>query len=258
MAAIGLKYFAWAKMATEPADAIPTYDPGVVLGKAVSTNLTVTNAEGELYADDMLAEYVSEFVSADFSAETDNITLDKQANLYGAAYNDGEIQFNPGDTAPYGCFGGYQVLMVGGVRKYRAYFFPKAKASIPDWTGATKGNSISFSTQPINMKIMPPEFGPWYYIKEFDTESAAKAYVDSKVGVTAWYNINVQVNGASAGEAVTPVGISAVSSGDSFALTITGTATALYDNGTDNVSAISGGKYTITNVGEDHSIAVIF
>ena len=103
MAAIGLKYFAWSKMATEPTDAVPTYDAGTVLGKAVSTNLTVTNAEGELYADDMLAEYVSEFVSADFSAETDNITLDKQAALYGATYSDGEIQFKPGDTAPYGC-----------------------------------------------------------------------------------------------------------------------------------------------------------
>lgn len=258
MAAIGLKYFAWAKMATEPSAAVPTYDTGVALGKAVSTNLTVTNAEGELYADDMLAEYVSEFVSADFSAETDNITLQNQAALYGAAYDDGEIQFAPGDTAPYGGIGGYQVLMVGGVRKYRAWFFPKAKASIPDWTGTTKGSSISFATQPISMKVMPPEYGPWYYIKEFDTESAAKAYVDTKLGVAAWYQMDVQVNGAGVGEAATPVGVTAVAAGATFEVVITGTPTKLYDNGTDKTSSISNGKYTVATVAADHQIAVIF
>lgn len=61
MASIGLKYLAWAKMATEPVDAVPTFAPGKVIGKAVSTSLTVTRAEGELSADDMVAEYASEF-----------------------------------------------------------------------------------------------------------------------------------------------------------------------------------------------------
>ena len=258
MAAIGLKYFAWAKMATEPSDNIPTYDAGIVLGKAVSTNLTVTNAEGELYADDMLAEYVSEFVSADFSAETDNIDLDKQAQLYGATYDDGEIQFKADDTAPYGGIGGYQVLMVGGVRKYRTWFFPKAKASIPDWTGTTKGNSISFATQPVSMKVMPPEFGPWYYVKEFDSESAAKAYIDGKLGVATWYTVDVQVNGAGVGEGASPLGASAAASGANFVITVTGTPAALYDNGTESKASISEGKYTISSIAADHQIAVIF
>ena len=157
-----------------------------------------------------------------------------------------------------GGFGGYQVLMVGGVKKYRAYFFPKAKASIPDWTGNTKGSSISFATQPISMKIMPPEFGPWYYIKEFDTESAAKAYVDAKLGVATWYTVNVQVNGADGTEAASPVGMTAVASGSSFVITITGTVTKLYDNGTDKTSSIDGGTYTIASIAANHDVAVIF
>ena len=48
MADIGLKYMAGAIMDTDPENAQPTYEPGFVIGKMVSTNLTVTNAEGEL------------------------------------------------------------------------------------------------------------------------------------------------------------------------------------------------------------------
>ena len=107
MAAIGLKYMAWAPMALEPDDAAPTYGTGIVLGRAVSTNLTITNAEGELYADDMLSEYVSEFASGELAAEVDNIAVENQAKLYGATYADGEMQMGGQDTAPYGGVGGF-------------------------------------------------------------------------------------------------------------------------------------------------------
>ncbi len=258
MAAIGLKYMAWAPMALEPDDAAPTYGTGIVLGRSVSTNLTINNAEGELYADDMLSEYVSEFASGELAAEVDNIAVENQAKLYGATYADGEMQMGGQDTAPYGGVGGYQVVMVRGVRKYRTWFFAKAKASIPDWTGTTRGSSISFATQPISMRVMAPAAGPWYRVKEFTDESAAKAYIDQLLNVATWYSVNIQVQGASGTDAVTPVGVVAVAAGEDLALTITGTPTALYDNGTDNVSSASGGTYTISEIAADHAVAVIF
>jgi len=255
MASIGLKIFAWAKMATEPKGAVPTYEPGFILGKAVSTNLTITNAEGELYADDMLAEYVSEFASGEFTAETDNIELAHQAKLYGATMVEDELQFGAEDNAPYGGIGGYQVLMVRGVRKYRAWFFPKAKAAIPDWTGTTRGNSVSFATQPIRMRVMSPEYGPWYYVKEFTDEDAARAYIETKLGIAQWYNVSVQVQGSGT---ATPSGTISVSEGREVVVKLTGTPKALYDNGTDSVASISDNDYTISNVTADHTIAVIY
>ncbi len=255
MASMGLKYLAWAKMATEPAAAVPTYDAGVVLGKAVSTGLTVTNAEGELYADDLLAEYVSEFSSAALTAEADNVTLENQAKLYGAAYADGEIKFSSEDTAPYGGIGGYQVIMVGGVKKFRAWFFPKGRASIPDWAGATKGSSISFGTQPIRIKVMAPNYGPWYYVKEFDSESAAKAYIDAKLGVATWYTVEVQRQGSGT---VSPIGKTSVAAGGSLVINVSGSPTKLYDNGTDKTSSIASNKYTISTISADHAVAVIY
>ena len=73
-----------------------------------------------------------------------------------------------------------------------------------------------------------------------------------------WYSVNIQVQGASGTDAVTPVGVVAVAAGEDLALTITGTPTALYDNGTDNVSSASGGTYTISEIAADHAVAVIF
>ena len=188
MAKMGLKYVAWNKMTADTDAADPTYESNgaIVVGRMVSINVAISNSEGELYADDMLAEYASEFSSADLTAEVDNISLENQAKLYGATYSeDGEFQACANDNAPYGCVGGYQVLQINGVKKYRAWFYPKAKASMPDFDGTTKGNSVSFGTQPMKMKIASPKHGPWYCAQEFDTEADAKAYIDGKVGISA-------------------------------------------------------------------------
>lgn len=258
MAKIGLKYLAWAPIATEPVNAIPTYGNGRVLGKMISSNLAITNSEGKLYADDEIAEDISEFSSAEFTADTDNISLSDQADLYGAQYVDDELLHSKDDNPPYGGFGGYQKLSVNNVKKYRAWFFAKGKAVVPDETGATKGESISFGNQPLKTTIFSPKYGPWKRTKEFTTEDAAKAYIDNKLNVATWHNINVQAQGIGTGKSVTPVGITAIADGEDFELVITGTPTALYDNGVDCVSAISGGKYTLTDVTAFHNIAVIF
>jgi hypothetical protein len=258
MASIGLKYLAWAPIATEPTNAVPTYGVGRVLGKMISMNLAITNSEGKLFADDMLAEYISEFSSAEFTAETDNISLADQAALYGATFADDELRLTAGDNAPYGAYGGYQQLSVNNVRKYRAWIFAKGKASVPDETGATKGESVSFGNQPLKVTVSAPNFGPWKKVKEFSTEAAAKAYVDTALGVATWHNIGVQVNGAGTGEGASPVGVTPVADAGSFELVITGTVTALYDNGTEVSASIADGKYTLSNVTADHTISVIF
>lgn len=258
MAKLGLKYAAWAKMATEPAAAVPTFDPGLVIGRAVSTNLAVKNIEGELYSDDQLSEYKSEFSSADLTMEVDHITLESQAKVLGATYVDNEMSHSKDDVAPYGGIGGYQVLQVNNTEKYRAWFFPKARASVPDWGGTTKGNSISFGTEPLKLKVLAPNYGPWYRVKEFTTEDAAQGYIDTKLNVATWHAVDVQANGAGEGEGVSPVGGTYVADAGTLAIAITGEPVALYDNGVESVASIVDGVYTLSNITEAHKIAVIF
>lgn len=258
MASIGLAYPAWAKITAETSAALPTYASGITLGAAVKADLTITNAAGQLYADNQLSEDVSEFASGAIALETDNLTLPTQAAIFGAALVNDELGFGADDVAPFGGFGYYQVLMINGVKKYRAFYYPKVKAKFETETAATKGSAITFGNAAITMTVVKPKFGKWRYVKEFATEEAAKAYVDSKLSVTEWHEINVQVNGASSGQSAAPEGVTMVAGGGSFSLTVNGAATALYDNGEEKEDSIAGGVYTLENVTAAHSIAVIF
>jgi len=258
MASIGLAYPVWAKITGETASALPTYSAGFALGGAIKADLTITNATGQLYAENMLIEDVSEFSSATIALETDNLTLTAQAAIFGAALVNDELGFGADDVAPFGGFGYYQVLMVNGVKKYRAFYYPKVKAKFETESASTKGNSITFGSAAITLTVVKPKFGKWRYVKEFDTEEAAKAYIDSKLSVAEWHQINVMVSGAVGPEGASPSGITMVADGEDFVLNISGTVTAVYDNGDDVTASITGGAYTLANVTTAHNIAVIF
>ena len=262
MAGIGLRYFAWAKMATEPDNAKPTYEKGFALAKGVSAELAITNAEGKLCADDEIAEEVSEFSYADLTLQGDHLELQDQATVYGADYSNDELGFSGEDTAPYGGFGFVQAVSKNNVKKYRAFLFTKGKAKRPNETINTKGDSITFATAPLNLTIIQPKFGKWERVKEFTTFDAAKAWLDAELNVSEWYEINVQAQGTGSGKNVSPVGVSMAASGTSFELTIQGYAsvTAAYDNGEDVTATVTGGsgKYTISSVTEKHDIVIVF
>lgn len=258
MAKIGLAAPCWAPINVESTTALPTYTAGFALGKAVKADLTIEYAEGKMYADNQLVEDVSEFASGSISLETDNLTLANMGTIYGAAIVDDELGNGADDTPPFGGFAYYQILQVAGVKKYRAFFYPKVKAKMGDETASTKANSFELGATPVTLTVYKPSFGKWRYVKEFTTEAAALAYVQAKLSVAVWHAIDVLVTGAGAGESATPEGVTMVAAAGSFALTIAGTCTALYDNGTESKASIAAGVYTVANVAAAHKIAVIF
>ena len=86
MAQFGAKRPIFAPTKTTPDNALPTYDyeKVVTVGKLVKADLTVTNASGELYADDALAEKVDMFASGSLALETDDKTDEVHAAIHGA------------------------------------------------------------------------------------------------------------------------------------------------------------------------------
>ena len=95
-------------------------DHGIVLGKLVAANLTVNLASGELWADDGLAEQLSEFSDGSIAMETDNLADADAAVIYDAKVQAGIVTYNKNDTPPEGVLGYYKTLIVKGVRKFRA------------------------------------------------------------------------------------------------------------------------------------------
>lgn len=158
---------------------------GVVLGKLVSANLTVNLATGELYADDALAEKLSEFSSGSIAMETDDMEDEIASVVYGCTVKENVVTNNIGDTTPYGGLGYYKVLMRGGKKYYKAYFYPRARAALGNDNAQTRNNSVNFTTTSTTFTVLADDDGTWRETKTCDTAAAAKEWINEKCGIAA-------------------------------------------------------------------------
>lgn len=240
----------------------PDNGVGVVLGKLVSANLTVNLASGEMYADDGLAEQISEFASGTIAMETDDMSDANASIVYGATVNGGEVTYNQNDTPPKGGLAYYKALMRNGVKFYKGYFYPVVRAALGNDNAQTRGNAITFQTTATSFTVFADANGDWRKTEIFNDAASAKAWCESKCSVGTYYEIDVSVQGAGAGEGVDVEGTVYVAGGEDFRLEITGYAgvTVAYDNGVDVTSTITGGNgiYTLADVAANHTIAIIF
>lgn len=256
MAKFGAKHPCFAPIATEPDNAAPTYGVGAEIGKLVAANLTVNLASGELFADDILAEQLSEFASGTLVMETDDMVAEIAGMVYGATVNGNRVTYNKGDTAPLGGLGYYKVMMRNGVKYYEGYYYPKVRAALGNDNAQTRGNSITFSTTSTTFTVFAPNAGDWRETETFTTEEAAKLWIENKLGLATAYEINVATSGEGT---VSPLGRTMVAAGGSFVLNVGADITKLYDNGVDVTSSIDAGdRYTLTTMDADHDIVAVF
>ena len=159
-------------------------DAGVVLGKLVSANLTVNLATGELYADDSLAEQVSEFSSGSIAMETDDMTDENAGVVYGCTVSDGLVTYNKNDTPPRGILGYYKVLMRSGKKFFKSYAYPRTCAALGNDNAQTRGSSITFTTSNTTFTVFADDKGDWRLTKTFDSAEEARAWVNEKCGIS--------------------------------------------------------------------------
>lgn len=157
----------------------------VTVGKLCVANLTVNLASGELFADDELAEQVSEFSSGSLAMETDDMLDEVAEKVYGCTVEDGEVTYNTGDVAPRGVLAYYKRLRRKGKQYFKGCFYPAVQAVLGNDNAATKGSSITFNTTQTTFTIFADDNGDWRKTHTFDTEEEAKAWVDNKVAKPA-------------------------------------------------------------------------
>jgi hypothetical protein len=245
---------------------------GVILGKLVQANLTVNLASGELYADDGLAEQLSEFASGttnfawfaqnSLAMQTYDLTDANASILYGASVSDGIVTYNKNDTAPRGCLSYYKVLMRNGVKFFKAYFYPRVRAALGNDNAQTRSGSITFTPTDTTFTVFADDAGDWREVKTFDDATSASAWAEGRAAVGSYHSVTVMVQNAGDGEGADFVGRKLVADGAVFALGISGYASvnAAYMNGEDITAAVTGGSgtYEIASVTEDTSIVIIF
>lgn len=194
MAKIGLKNFLFGIL-TEQVDGTASYGAAQKPAKAISCEVSISNNDAKLYADDTLAESDTSFQSGTVTIGLDDENDAMLATLLGHSYVNGVIVRNGNDTAPYVGLGRIVTKIVGGSRKWKVEFLNKVKFSEPSNSENTKEESVSFATSTIEGQVAALANGDWSLAKTFDTEAAAQAYLESLFGSSTPATVSFNANG---------------------------------------------------------------
>ena len=181
MAKIGLQNFKFGIL-TEASDGTATYGTAHKPGKAISCNVSITNNNGTLYADDALAESDTSFQTGTMTLGIDDEDIETMALLLGHEVSSDQIIRNANDIAPYVGVGRVVTKMLNGAYKYKVEFLNKVKFGEPSADENTKGETVEFGTSEIEGTIATLANGDWSLAKSFDTMSAAQTFLDSLFG----------------------------------------------------------------------------
>ena len=177
MAKIGLQNFLFGVL-TEASDGTATYGTATKPGKAISCNVSISNNDAKLDADDAVAEADTSFQSGTVTLGIDDEDLTTMATMLGHEITDGEIVRNANDVAPYVGLGRIVTKLVGGVHKYKVEFLCKVKFSEPSQEDNTKSSDgVEFGTTEIEGTVATLANGDWSKAEVFDTMAEAKTYL---------------------------------------------------------------------------------
>ena len=155
---IGLKDLVYATI-TEGEAGVPTYGTPKKLAEIMTADLSVTTAEGTLYADDAVSESVKEFVKGALKLGIKDLETEDVAALLGQKVDDDQVIYGGADDEPPFVAVGFRARKTGG--KYRYIWLYKVKFKIPNEKFQTKGESIQFNTPEIEGEFFKRADGLW-------------------------------------------------------------------------------------------------
>lgn len=148
MATIGLRDLYMADVTEAVDTGIETFGTPKILAKIISAKLAVSSADGTLYADDAIADQVSEFASAKLTLETADLADADVATLLGHTLDvTSKVVFSGKDDAPPYVAIGFRAKKSGGLFRY--IWLYKGKFTQPTEEFATKGEKVDFKTPTI-------------------------------------------------------------------------------------------------------------
>lgn len=132
-----------------------TYTEKTKVGDAMSANLELKFAEGRLYAEGRLSEYMRLATGGTISLGVKSIPDEAKTLLYGAKASKRSVQnatsakgvvYSAKDAASYVGVSFYCPDVVEGKTKYTCVFVAKALFGPPSMSFKTKGQNLEFST----------------------------------------------------------------------------------------------------------------
>ena len=172
-----------------------SYTDKTKVGDTMAVNMELKFAEGRLYAEGKLAEYLKEATGGTISMAVKYILEAAQKMMYGATESsrtasDKQIKglrFSSKDVANYVGVSLYAPDKIDGVTKYTTMFAAKALFGPPAYSFATKGQNIEFKTPTTSGEFLPDDSDDEILIDTAicDTIEEAKAWCDAVLGGAA-------------------------------------------------------------------------
>lgn len=164
-----------------------TYSDAQTLGDAMNVNLEFRFAEGRLYAESTLAEYMRKVTGGTISIGVKYIPTAAQQALFGSTANSrttggatvSGLIIGGADTPKYVGVAFYAPDMVDGNLKYTCVKIAKALFGQPSMSLQTAGENIQFNTPTTSGEFMADDSTGQAMIEVAicDTESVAKSWV---------------------------------------------------------------------------------
>lgn len=172
---IGLKNLVYATI-TQDKDGTTTYGTPKKMAEIITADMSVTVAEGLLYADDAVSESVKEFVKGVLKLGVKDLDTDVIADLLGQTVSEDKIIYaGETDEPPYVAVG-FRAKKKGAT--YRYVWLYKVKFKIPNEKFQTKGEAIQFNTPEIEGEFIKREDGLWKAdYTGLETDEVAKAFL---------------------------------------------------------------------------------
>ncbi len=165
-----------------------SYENPTDVGDAMSAQLDLRFAEGRLYAESKLAEYIKLATGGTISLAVKYIKKAAQAMLYGCTTDTSKenIKFSAKDVANYVGVGFYAPDKVDGVTKYTCVWVPKALFGPPSMAYQTKGENIQFNTPTTTGEFLADDSENELLLETETVDSAADAvtWIKGKLGET--------------------------------------------------------------------------
>lgn len=191
MAKVGLRYPVFAPITQDNNGGMPTYGKGIVIGHAISADLSFTHSNNKLYADDRVVESDNTITGGTVTLGTDDLLDDVQVAMLGVREEGSGAQkeYIEGGEGPDGGFGYIRVRRKNRVTSFIAYWVYKVAFSLGDESAQTKGESIDWQTPTVTGDMKGISNGApdldYRTHATFATEAAAIAWLNDKAGITA-------------------------------------------------------------------------
>lgn len=175
---INVKNLVYCTLTSDDASGV-TYGTVKPLAKAMTVEVTPSQATGVLYGDGAQQENLAKITGLSAALEVNKIAIEDKAVISGHTYENGVMIIGASDQAPYIAVG-YQIEGTNGYSEY--IWLLKGRVQEGNQNASQATDNINFTTDKMTINFIPREYDG--YMEFTGDSSNADLYSDQ---IAAWF-----------------------------------------------------------------------